>query len=170
MSREFKHQIKFLIATLLVVIMGGYVWGWVGLALYIETGFFAIAIGFLSGFTASLYFERENGWIYPTVASWYALLGIFIGKYILFAYYAAELFVEAEASKFEIAGKALLTLNGKNLKGYIEYSSETLNFYDLVWAILAIITANVNARRVRKYKLALYRFKQKIKKGIFGKS
>ena len=168
MSKMLQHQIRFIIATLIVVAIGGFLWGWVGIALYFETGFVAIAIGFLAGFVASLYFERENGWIYPTLASSFSLLGIFIGKYMLFAYYADELFVMAEKSTFTLSLKAILGLSAKNLKAYMAYSAENFDFYDFIWSFLALITANVNARRVRKYKLGIYRLKQNVNRIIPG--
>ncbi|MGB0167265.1 MAG: hypothetical protein ACPF8V_10475, partial [Luteibaculum sp.] len=100
MAKLFNHQVRFLIALLIVVIFGGFLWGFAGIALYIETGFMAILIGFLAGFVASLYFEKDNKWLYPTSATSFSLVGIFVGKYILFAYYELDaLFVEPEHSK-----------------------------------------------------------------------
>lgn len=169
MAKLFNHQVRFLIALLIVVIFGGFLWGFAGIALYIETGFMAILIGFLAGFVASLYFEKDNKWLYPTSATSFSLVGIFVGKYILFAYYELDaLFVEPEHSKLNLTWKALTRINLSKLKAYSDYTAENFDFLDFFWALLALVTAQVNAMRVSRYKLAIYRFKQNLKKAIFN--
>lgn len=167
MHRLFNHQVRFVLAVIFIVVLGGFFWGWVAISLYIQTGFFAIAIGFLAGFVASLYFERSNSWLYSTVATSFSFLGIFVGKYIIFAYYEQDaLFVQGEYSKFYLSLKALLGITPKKFFAYFGHTLATYNFFDFIWSLLAIVTAYVNSRRVSKYKKALYRFKQKLKSGF----
>ncbi|TXC82069.1 hypothetical protein [Luteibaculum oceani] len=164
MLQLFNHQIRFVLAVIFVVCFGGFIWGWVAISTYIQTGFFAIAIGFLSGFVASLYFERQNAWLYSTVATSFSFIGIFIGKYIIFAYYEQDvLFVQPEFSKFNLSIKALAGINFTKLAAYFQYTIKNYNFLDFFWSLLAIVTAFVNSRRVSKYKKALYRFKQRLR-------
>ncbi len=82
---------------------------------------------------------------------------------MLFAYYELDgLLLLPHDSKLYLAWKAISGISVEKVKAYSNYSATHADFFDLIWAFLALITAQVNAMRVSRYKRAIYRFKQRL--------
>jgi len=134
----FMSLLPALVGGLIAAIIGGTIWGLIAIATDREVGYIAIGLGLLCGFAVVLLSRGKKGPLLQFIAVVASLMGIVIGKYVLFQYIVVES-VKTEqgievASEIPYVSLNLIVYFGQNLVGM-------LGPYDILWAILAIVAA-----------------------------
>ena len=145
---------RFFISQLIVCCVGGILWGYFGISYYIETGMFAIIIGFLCGLVSSIYYSKTFSWIYVNGAVLFSFIGIFIGKYIVYAHlYESDLFL-SEQSKFIVSLKLIAGFGLSKYSRFVDFFYGNFSFIEFIWftiAIIAAISTTLNFRRHKRF-------------------
>jgi len=123
----------------LAALAGGVLWGLVAYAIKHEVGYMAIGIGFLAGYAVYLFSGKRKGIPLQIVAALSSLIGILIGKYVIFFAFVRQAIAKeygaASAAKVSMVSPvAILTFFKDGLKGLV-------SGYDILWVVLAVYFA-----------------------------
>jgi len=145
---------RFFISLFIVASIGAILWGYFGISFYIETGMFAIIIGFLCGLVSSIFYAKKFGWVYLNGSLFFSFYGIFLGKYIVYAHLYESSYFLTDQSKFLIVFKLISQFSLSKFLRFRDFFNDTSSFIDLVWflvAIIAVISTTLNFRRHKIY-------------------
>lgn len=126
------------IGGLLTAVIGGIIWGLIVKFTHYEIGYIAWGIGFVCGVGVVLFTKGKKGIPLQLVAVLSSILGIFIGKYFYFFYGLKEMLTKKGGA--EVAAKFSL-FSPKMFQLFVENISDMLSGYDILWVILAVLTA-----------------------------
>jgi Fe2+ transport system protein FeoA len=119
-------------------IVGGAVWGLIAIVTGYEIGYVAWGIGFLAGVAVVYLTGGKRGFPLQIIATLSSVAGIAVGKYITFFHFFKE-GVEGEYGK-EAAARVSI-LSASLLQIFVENAAELLGGFDVLWVVLAVITA-----------------------------
>ena len=126
METETKVALPAL-GALLAAVIGGALWAAIAIKTEYEVGLVAWAIGGLAGYAVVKLSNGRTTRVHQIIAVIASLLGIFLGKYFIFAYVVSEGFEGMFAS-------GLLSL-------FIDNIGEFFAAIDIIFVILAVVTA-----------------------------
>ncbi len=117
---------------------GGGLWGLVVILTGYVIGYMALGIGLLSGFAVVLFSRGQRGLPLQVIAVAGSLLGIVIGKYTTFFHFlkkaVANQHGEAVAAKVSLFSEKTVQVFALNI-------GSMLSAFDILWVFLAVITA-----------------------------
>lgn len=126
------------IGGILAAVLGGIIWGLIVISTGYEIGYMAWGIGGLAGFAVLLLAKGKRGIPLQTVAVVASVLGIFIGKYLTFFHYLKE----AVSKSHGVEAAASLSIVSENvIQVFLDRIDLMLSGYDILWVILAVVTA-----------------------------
>ena len=127
-----------ILGGIIAALIGGAAWALITISTGYELGFIAWAIGLLSGYAVLLFSQGRRGTFLQLTAVVSSILGIAAGKYATFYYYSKKSVEEQLGA--EAAGE-LSVLSGELVNLFVEQQSAALGIYDIVFVVLAVITA-----------------------------
>lgn len=131
--------ILVLVGGLLASLEGGLLWAGLIIVTGYEFGYVAWGLGILSGYSIVLLANGNKGIPFQVISVTFSILGIFIGKYISYYYqYLKNAMIGEHGDNF---GSSLSMFSGEAFQYFIENIGLRLNGFDLIWVILAVITA-----------------------------
>lgn len=126
------------VGALLAAIVGGAVWGGIVILTNYEVGIVAWGIGFLSGIAVVMFARGPKGLPFQVVAVISSVLGIALGKYLTFYHFLKEYVIEEYGAEV-VAGMSMVS--DEMIALFIESLPEIVSGFDLLWVVLAVITA-----------------------------
>lgn len=127
-----------ILVTLVAAVVGGAVWAGIVIATDYEVGFVAWGIGTMCGYAVILASGGRKGTPLQIIAVLGSVLGILIGKYFTFFYFLKQA-VEKEYGTDAAANVSIFS--EQVMQYFAEQLSNMLGGYDLLWVVLAVITA-----------------------------
>lgn len=122
----------------LAAVVGGGIWGVIVIATGYVIGYMALGIGIICGFAVVLCSKGRKGIPLQVIAVLSSVLGIFIGKYFTFYHYLKEMVAKEYGA--EVASNiAIFSENA--IQFFIENIASMVSGFDIVWVVLAVITA-----------------------------
>ena len=122
----------------LAAVIGGGIWGLIVIGTGYVIGFMAWGMGWLSGFAVLLFSGGRRGIHLQIIAVLSSILGILVGKYIIFYH----LLKEAVAKEYGAGVASTVTLFSERvIRIFIEGIGSMVGGFDILWVILAVITA-----------------------------
>jgi hypothetical protein len=122
----------------LAAVLGGSVWELIVILTGYEIGFVAWGIGLAAGFGVVLFSKGQRGVPLQVIAVLTSIFGIVIGKYLTFFHFLQKTvegkFGAEAASNVDIFSEKVAQL-------FIQNVGSMLSPYDILWVILAVITA-----------------------------
>jgi hypothetical protein len=122
----------------LAAVLGGSVWELIVIFTGYEIGFVAWGIGLATGFGVVLFSKGQRGVPLQVIAVLTSIFGIVIGKYLTFFHFLQKTvegkFGAEAASNVDIFSEKVAQL-------FIQNVGSMLSPYDILWVILAVITA-----------------------------
>ncbi|NOX55059.1 MAG: hypothetical protein GXP27_11610 [Planctomycetes bacterium] len=119
-------------------VVGGVIWGVIVIATGYEVGYVAWALGLLAGVTVVLATRGKRGVPLQVVAIASSVMGILIGKYVIFYHFVKKAIEEemgaAMARELSVFSVGLMSL-------FLESMGALLSGFDLLWVVLAVLTA-----------------------------
>jgi len=122
----------------LAAAVGGILWGWIAIGFQREIGFMAWGLGLLAGFAVVWFSKGRKGVPLQVIAVISSILGIAVGKYTLWYHYAKAAIEKTYGSQ---AAAELSLFSEKMLQLFIERIGSMVSGFDLLWVVLAVITA-----------------------------
>lgn len=119
-------------------LLGGFIWGGITVLTDYEIGYIAWAIGLICGFGVVWFSGGKKGLLLQFFAVLSSVFGILGGKYFIF-YHVVKKAVIAEAGQIAAAEVELFSL--KLFNYFLEHISTILSGYDVLWVVLAVLTA-----------------------------
>ena len=130
--------IPALVGGFLAAVIGGVIWGWLVIATEYEFGIIAWGIGGLTGFAVVLFSKGRKGVPLQVIAILSSVLGIAIGKYFTFFHFLKEAVAKEHGQ--EVASDISI-FSERAIQFFIENIGSIVSGYDILWVILAVITA-----------------------------
>lgn len=127
-----------LFGGVLAAVVGGVIWGLIVIATKYEIGFMAWGLGGLCGFAVLLFSRGKRGFPLQAIAVLSSLLGILIGKYFTFFQYLKEAIAEEHSAE---AASNISIFSQNVIQFFFEHIGSMLSGFDILWVILAVITA-----------------------------
>ena len=119
-------------------VIGGVIWSYITIATNYELGIVAWGIGGLGGFGVLMLSQGKRGVALQVVAAGASILGIAVGKYLMF-YHAVK---EAIAKEYGSDVAAMLSpISEEVLSLFGEMGHLVMSGYDVIWIGLAAVTA-----------------------------
>ena len=139
-SEELDSQsiIKGVVGGILAAVTGGIIWGAIATWTNYEIGYLAIGIGFLCGLGVVYISGGKKGRILQIIATLTSLLGILVGKYIIYFYALKKELIKQNGAA---AADSISLFSIKVISVFFEMLPKMVSPYDALWAILAITTA-----------------------------
>ncbi|MCX6744486.1 MAG: hypothetical protein NTX82_03110 [Candidatus Parcubacteria bacterium] len=129
---------RAIIGGILAAAIGGFIWAWIVILTNYEVGYMAVGLGLLSGYFVLLFSSKQKKLLFQIIAVISSVLGIFAAKYYIFYYFVRQ----NVAKDYGLtASQSISLISMDTLKMFIEYLGNLLSGYDILWIILAIITA-----------------------------
>ena len=122
----------------LAAVVGGSIWGLIGILTGYVIGYMAWGIGVLSGYAVVLFSRGGRGIPLQVIAVLSSVLGIAIGKYSIFFHYAKKAVAKQHG---EAVAANVSFLSEKVLQVFMHNIGSMLSGFDILWVFLAIITA-----------------------------
>lgn len=126
-------------------IVAGITWGLIVIWANYEIGIVAIGVGILAGYGVFWATGKKRGQSLQLIASATSILGIFIGKYIIFYHFfrkGAEEYIKAHPEEFDAPLSEVMNqfslFSSRVISSFFSNISEMLSGYDILWIILAI--------------------------------
>lgn len=129
---------------LAAAILGGIIWGLIVISSEYELGIVAWGIGLLSGYGVLIMAKGKKGRVLPVTAVASSILGIIIGKYIAYQHFMSEA-VAIEYGEEAAMGLSLFSMD--TILFFAEDISYIVSAFDLLWVLLAVVTAWKIAQR-----------------------
>jgi hypothetical protein len=126
------------VGGLLGAIVGGIIWGLILQLTEYEVGYVAWGIGLLCGWAVGFFSSKGKGTIFQLIAVFFSVFGILIGKYYGFFIFLKE-YITLDYGAEAAAEVSIFSLDVILL--FVEYLTDMVNLYDLVFVGLAIYTA-----------------------------
>ncbi|MDP8223320.1 MAG: hypothetical protein P9L99_08175 [Candidatus Lernaella stagnicola] len=126
------------VGGLLGAIVSGVVWIVVLIFADYEVGLLALAMGFATGFGVALFSGGKQSVLLNAWAVLSSVLSLAACKYYTFYFFLKQIVAEEHGQ--EVAGH--VTLFGKTLNAFFSNATAVFSFYDILWVILAAITAH----------------------------
>ena len=117
---------------------GGGLWGLVVILTGYVIGYMALGIGLLSGFSVVLFSRGQRGLPLQVIAVAGSLLGIVIGKYTTFFHFVKKAVASQHGE--EVAANVSL-FSEKTIQVFALNFGSMLSAFDILWVFLAVITA-----------------------------
>ncbi len=122
----------------LAALVCGVIWGVIVITSEYEIGYMAWGVGVAAGYCVTLFARGKRGLPLQIIAVTASLLGILIGKYLIFYHYLKEMVLEEHGAE-AAANVPVLSL------GVIQFFFENIvslsHPMDLLWIFLAVATA-----------------------------
>ncbi len=122
----------------LAALVCGVIWGVIVITSEYEIGYMAWGVGVAAGYCVTLFSRGKRGLPLQIIAVTASLLGILIGKYLIFYHYLKEMVLEEHGAE-AAANVPVLSL------GVIQFFFENIvslsHPMDLLWIFLAVATA-----------------------------
>jgi MFS family permease len=122
----------------LAALISGVIWGKIAGATGYEIGFVAWGVGLVCGIAVVMFSGGKQGVPFQMIAALTGVLGIFIGKYCTFFFVLHDMLTKENgaeaASEFSLFSAGLFQL-------FLTSLGEMLGPFDLLWVVLAVITA-----------------------------
>jgi hypothetical protein len=131
---------------LAAAIVGGIVWGLVIAKTDYEVGFLAWGLGFISGYAVLTFTGGARGTELQMIAAVGGVLGIVIGKYVAYVHFFQD-FVRTQFGD-EVATRVSY-FDTQMVRFFLDDFTSLLSGFDIVWAVLAVVTAWRIPRLVR---------------------
>ena len=122
----------------LAAVVGGGIWGLIVIASGYVIGFMAWGIGLLCGFAVVLFSKGRKGAPLQVIAVLSSILGIVIGKYFTFFHDLKNVLAEKYGAE---AAASITTVSEKVIQFFAENIGSMVGGFDILWVILAVITA-----------------------------
>lgn len=123
---------------IIAAVLGGIIWSFIVKKTGYEIGYVALGIGFLSGITVVTLTKGQKGMPLQIIAVVSSLLGIIIGKYLIYFDALKEILSEQYGKE---AIQDLSLLSKDTFTFFIENLDLIASEYDIIWIALAFITA-----------------------------
>ena len=121
----------------IAALIGGIVWGLIAMATDSEIGFIAWGIGFLCGIGVVIAARGRKGVPLQVAAVLWSIFAILLGKYIYF-FHAMK---ESLGNWSGEAASKISIFSPKVLQFFLENLRSMLSGHDIIWVVLAVITA-----------------------------
>lgn len=115
-------------------LVGAVIWGLIAISSGYEIGFIAIGVGVLCGFGVLLLSRGGQGITYGLIASGCSLLGILLGKYIIYWDLNKEQIAKIPGSE----GISIPLISFETFSYFFQDLTAMLSGHDVLWVILAI--------------------------------
>lgn len=122
----------------IAAIVGGAIWGAIVIVTKYAIGFMAVGVGFLAGYGVVLFARGKRGIVLQIIAVLSSVLGIVVGHYFIFYYYLREGLVKEYGEAIKL-GLSMFSVD--TVQYFLENIISTMDGYDVLWFVLAIITA-----------------------------
>ncbi len=121
-------------------VVGGIIWALIAIITDYEIGYIAIGVGALAGGGVLIATNRQRGTPFQIIAVMTGVAGIFVGKLLGAVYFYREILIEDYGIELvnEVGMGAII---GDTIQLFPEYLSVTLEPIDLLFVVLAIVTA-----------------------------
>lgn len=126
------------IAGILTAIVAGALWGYLTIFTGYELGFVAWALGGVTGIAVVMFSKRNRRMSFQVISVVSSMIGITIGKYIFFYHSVKEIF-KAEYGTETANDVSIASLD--LLRVFLENLGTTLSGLNILWIILALLTA-----------------------------
>lgn len=133
-----KSVLPATIGGILASVISGVIWGFIVIATGYEVGYVAWGVGLLCGFAVVLFTKGKKGVPLQIIAVISSILGIIIGKYFTFFHYVKEDVIQKYGNE---TASGISMFSGIIIQSFFEGIGEMVGGYDIVWIILAVITA-----------------------------
>ncbi|MEW6104109.1 MAG: hypothetical protein AB1630_09935 [bacterium] len=130
--------IPALVGGILAAMVGGVIWGLIVIATGYEIGYVAWGIGLICGFAVVLFSKGKKGITLQIIAVLSSILGIAIGKYITFFHFLKEAIAKEQGAA---SASNVSIFSEKVIRFFIEGMGSMVSGFDVLWIILAVITA-----------------------------
>jgi hypothetical protein len=137
-QRGSKSLLPAIVGGALAAVVGGILWGLFVILTDYEIGFMAWGLGLLSGTAVVLLVKGRKGTPLQIIAVISSIMGIAVGKYVTF-YHFLRATVESQYGA-EVAF-SLPLLSAKVIRIFFASLGSMLGGFDILWVILAIMTA-----------------------------
>ena len=136
-------------AGLAAAVVGGALWGLIGILFKRELGIIAILMGVGPGLAMVWYSYGRKGLALEVPAVLFSLLGILIGKYITFVF-LAHLYIGDDPVKEQMYN-SLSYYSLESVFVFFTTLPKRLHIADAVWVLLAVINAFMLAEQPREW-------------------
>ena len=130
--------IQALVGGGLAAVIGGGLWAFIAIGTGYVIGFMAWGMGWLTGFAVLLFSRGKRGIRLQIISVISSVLGIAIGKYFIFYYYLKE---AATKQYGAVVASYLSIFREEVIQDFIEGIGSMVSGFDILWIILAVITA-----------------------------
>lgn len=134
----FSSILPALIGGVLAAVVGGVIWGLIVIATGYVIGFMAWGIGLMCGFAVVLFSKGKRGVSFQVIAVLSSVLGVLVAKYFTFFHYLKESVAKEYGAE---AASNISILSEKVIQFFIENIGSMVSGFDILWVILAVITA-----------------------------
>jgi len=122
----------------LAALVGGGLWALIATGTGYVIGFMAWGMGWLTGFAVVLFSKGKKGVLLQIISVISSILGILIGKYFIFFHYLKDAIAKQYGR--EIAS-TISIFTKEVIYDFIEGIGSMVSGFDILWIILAVITA-----------------------------
>jgi hypothetical protein len=123
----------------LAALVGGILWGVIASVSNYEIGYMALGIGMLSGFAVLIFTGRKKGLPLQIIAVISSLVGILLGKYIMFFNAVKEAILKEYGAK---AASEVTMFSPKTMQIFVQKGLlKMLSGFDALWVVLAVYAA-----------------------------
>jgi len=122
----------------LAAVVGGGLWALIAIGTGYVIGFMAWGMGWLTGFAVLLFSRGKRGFPLQIISVISSVLGIAIGKYFIFFHYLKD---EVTRRYGKEIASSISILMEEVIYDFIEGIGSMVTGFDILWVILAIITA-----------------------------
>lgn len=126
------------VGGMLAAFIGGVVWGVIVKLTDHEIGYMAWGLGLLVGCAVALFARGKKGYALQSIAVVTSILGIALGKYVVFADALRRVVLERLGPE---QASHVTMLSAKVFAFFLQSLASMLSPYDALWVVLAVVTA-----------------------------
>ncbi len=134
----------------IAAIAGGVLWGLLVIYTEHEYGMAALGLGLLTGAAVAVFSRGVKGVPLQVIAVCASLLGILIGKYFTFFHFLKQA-IDSESPVNAAANINLFSMG--LIQMFVKNISAMISGYDILWVLLAVVTAWSIPKRDLPFKL-----------------
>lgn len=125
-----------ILGAVLASLVGGVLWGVLTIVTNYEFGFAALGVGFLSGFAVVRLSGGKKGVELQVAAAAASVLGIILGKYIIFVHAVGKVLAEEVGTEISVSyfSPAAITMFTGN-------PGLSFGAFDILWVVIAVAAA-----------------------------
>ncbi|HIG98908.1 TPA: hypothetical protein HA231_05820 [Candidatus Woesearchaeota archaeon] len=125
-----------LAGAIIASMIGGLIWGWITILTKYEFGIAAVGMGVIAGLAIVKFSGGKKGLPLQAAAIAASVIGIAIGKYVIFIHFAGKALSEELGTPISLS-----YLSFSNISLFLGNIGIMLSFFDILWVVLAVAAA-----------------------------